>query len=639
MARHKQVARKGKKIIPPERSSSSDSEEIESSPQDSRAAKRVTLRPSLTTDQAGISVLAHASRDMVPLIAEYLMLEEYICLRSTSKILRNVLGRRYLYWQRYAEAFARTVVRQLTRDNYEFIVSPFQFREYHQEDWRSVPRSLFPNSLDLLLASIRVYDPEVLIKVPLRLINAFGGLSTLAKLPCGPLMPEHFITLSSQMQVVDNDGRIASGQVLSFTPENTVHPIQIFHNSWCTALVLRVRLTTSAHGPVNVLWYTCCRDSTSGTKHWYCEMQVSQGVKYVYRAFPLNTVVGSMHRPGPSAVQEAQLPQSALSFLRPSNGQCLRFIRDVGDSLDDGGFRILNDQHSSPWDAVNFLRTLVVGRSVSSITMTHEEVYVSLTGDTLSAAQLSVALLDWAHTQIQLPLTLETTRESWSQNFLEPVLNTLGMRPVSLSLTYYQRLCDDEHYPLSAGDAEVRMRYLTDTYHLPPLEALHALFSKGTRGLDVRMTTYICTVVKRTLGQLQLGNPDHESKLSDSEYMVTWLAHRLEHTRIGSSESEEIPAWWWQPLLTAVTQFHNHLHVLVEAPVDQFYEDYGYHNPIFMCEICAKRHWPDSPWRGIFTGSTHATRARLLRSLTFPGSSPSVVNHDDIISVADPNFG
>jgi len=363
MPRHKQAARKGKKIIPPERSSSSEenvSASEDSARVQSRVSKRVRLRPSMTTDQAVFSLLAQ-SRDMVPLIAEYLLLEDFIRLRSTCKVFRSALGRRYWYWQTYAEAFPGTIVRQLTHDNYNFILSPFHFPTY-QADWRSVPRNRFPNSQDLLVASIRVSDPDVLIKVPLRLIHAFGGLSTLAKLPCGPLLPEHFVDLTSQMQIVDNSGRIAAGQVLSFTPENTVYPIQIFHNSWSTVLVLRLRLTSSAQGPVHVLWYTCCRDSASGTKEWYCEMQLGPRVQYVYRPFPLNTVVGSLHRPGPSAVQEAQFPQSVLSFLRPSNGRCLRFMRDAGNSLDDGGFKNLNDQHSSPWDAVDFLRTLVFGR-------------------------------------------------------------------------------------------------------------------------------------------------------------------------------------------------------------------------------------------------------------------------------------
>ena len=642
MDRHEQVARKGKKIIPPECSSSS--EEIESASQgnaraQSRVAKRMRLGSSMTTNQAGFP-LCDQSRDMVPLIAEYLILEDFTRLRSTCKVFRNVLGRRHWYWQTYVEAFPRGIVRQLTHDNYEFILSPFHFPTY-QANWRSVPRSHFPNSQDLLVASIRVSDPDILIKLPLRLINAFGGLAALAKLPCGPLLPEHFVDLTSQMQIVDNSGRIAAGQVLSFTPENTVYPIQIFHNSWSTVLVLRLRLTSSAQGPVHVLWYTCCRDSASGTKEWYCEMQLGPRVQYVYRPFPLNTVVGSLHRPGPSAVQEAQFPQSVLSFLRPSNGRCLRFMRDAGNSLDDGGFKNLNDQHSSPWDAVDFLRTLVFGRSVCSISRLHEELYVTLTGDPPSAAQLSVALLDWSHTQIQLPLTLETTRTSWAATFLEPVLRERRIYPVYLHLNDFQRLCDDEHYPLTADDAAVRMRYLLDSsLDLSPLEAMHALFSKGFRGFDVRMITYICYTVHEALCHLKYGDPEHEILLADPERLVTWLAHRLEHTRLGNTELGHFPSWWWQPLFNALLQHNRHLYDPNVQPTDWFYEDHGYHNPMFMCNICAKRHWPeyDTRWHGIFTGSTHATRARLLRSTTFPNSPLSDFNQHDILCVPDPEF-
>ena len=73
-----------------------------------------------------------------------------------------------------------------------------------------------------------------------------------------------------------------------------------------------------------------------------------------------------------------------------------------------------------------------------------------------------------------------------------------------------------------------------------------------------------------------------------------------------------------------------------EEVEDPILDDLGFHDPRFMCDICVKRHFISGPWRDPFTGSTHATRARLLRRYNFQ-ATPATWNYD-VLCVSDPDF-
>ena len=602
-------------------------------------AKRIKIWGGIRTYEPGKSLVAH-SKAILRLIGEYLTLQEFINLRSSSKFSYNANRRRWWRWKNYTINYRRGDLRHKCLDNYEFILSPFLLDVYHQEDPLNVPRSHYPSPRDCALASIKAIDPEVLVRIPLQVIHAFGGLGAISLLPSRPLLPDHFVQLTSTMQILDSKGRVAAGEVLSFTEENTAHPVELFYNNFCTALVLRLRMTPEDHGPIFVMWYTCTTVTHSGRPFWYCELQHEKGVKYFYKSFPPNTVVGGFVFSGPSAVQVSQKPQSPLSFLRPASDQCMHFVRDQGDPSDQGGFQNFNEQHSAPWDATDFLRTLILGRSVCSTSLTHKECFVRLVGTSPTGHQLVVSLLDWAHTQIQLPLTLVTSCQTRAHHFVEPVLGahsasrqlSLPWSAVHVSLGHYQHLFDDEHFPLTAHDAEARMLCLMHTYEYSASDALRALFSKGSRGMDVRTATYIvCTLHNAVLALAEL--PD---LVLDQEAMVSWIVKRLEPTKIGWPHFEENNSWW-QPLLSAIIWMDHTLYDQSEEVEDYMYDDLGFHDPIYMCDICARRHKTSGPWRAPFTGSTHATRARLLRGVNFR-VTPRHFNQNDVLCVADPDF-
>ena len=198
------------------------------------------------------------------------------------------------------------------------------------------------------MASIRATESKVLTRIPLPLIHAFGGLAAISQLPSRPLMPEHFVLLSSTMQACDFAGRVAAGYALSFTEDNTTHPVDLFYNCFCTALVLRLRLTPEDHGPIFVMWYTCAIGMVEYVARpvWYCELQHEQGTKFLYESFPpesSNSASLPLCCCGPIAVQVSQNPQSPLSFLRPAFYRSVHFVLDEGSSsIQDS--RNCNDQ-------------------------------------------------------------------------------------------------------------------------------------------------------------------------------------------------------------------------------------------------------------------------------------------------------
>ena len=614
---------------------------------DDPVAKRIKIT------EAGKSLLA-LSKATVRLVGEFLTLEAFITLGLSCKFAYNCNRRRWLRWNYLTTSFRGLSFKRKCHDNYDFIMSPFLLDEYHREDPQKVPRSHYPRARDCALASIKATEPNVLTKIPLRLMHAFGGLAAISQLPSRPLLPEHFVLLSSTMQASDIAGRVATGYALSFTEDNTTHPVELFYNCFCTALVLRLRLTPEDHGLIFVMWYTCAIGMVSNVARpvWYCELQHEKGVKYLYESFPPKTSMSTsltLSLCGPTAVQVSQNPQSPLSFLRPASEGSMHFVRDEGDPSDQGRSKNFNDHHSAPWDATDFLRTLILGRSVTSTSLTHKECFVRLAGTTPTGGQLLVSLLDWAHTQIQLPLTLQTTSQFWGHEFLEPALHAHSVKrpPVGgphqwsalyVSLTHYQHLCDDEHFPLTRHDAEARMSFMMNTYEYSAYDALHALFSKGSRGFDVRTATFIACKLVDALVDAPFWHPFSDVSPWDHEGVLSWIATYLDHTKIGRPHFEENNDWWWQPLLREVIRKGHALYDQSEEVEDVIHDDLGFHDPVFMCDICVKRHFISGPSMRktfAFAGSTHATRARLLRRNNFEGSP---VKNYDMLCVADPDF-
>ena len=254
---------------------------------DDPVAKRIKISEGMFTSQAGKSLLA-LSKPIVQLVGEFLTLEEFIKLRSSCKFAHNAYRRRWLRWRNLAKSFRGHPFARKCHDNYNFILSPFLLAEYHREDPRNVPRTHYPRPRDCALASIKSTE-DVLAKIPLRIMHAFGGLASISQLPSRPLQPEHFVPVTSTMQVCDWAGRVAAGYALSFTEDNTEHPVELFYNSVWTVLVLRLSLTPEDHGPILVLWYTCTIGTPLGTPVWYCELQHEKGVKYFYKSFPSST--------------------------------------------------------------------------------------------------------------------------------------------------------------------------------------------------------------------------------------------------------------------------------------------------------------------------------------------------------------
>ena len=623
-------------------------------------AKRIKMSEGMwTLESEAVKSLFGLSKAIVRLVGDFLTLGEFINLRSSCKFAHDANRLRWLRWKYVTKSFRGAAFASKCQDNYNFILSPFLLDEYHREDPQNVPRTHYPSPRDCALASIRATEPSVLARIPLRLMHAFGGLAAISQLPSRPLQPEHFVLLTSTMQVGNFAGRVAAGYALSFTEDNTAHPVELFYNTSCTALVLRLRLTPENHGPIFVMWYTCTIGAVAyvGRPVWYCELQHEKGVKYFYKSLsPSTSMVTSLSfsvLSGPCAVQVSQNPQSPLSFLRPAYERCVHLVRDdEGDLNDQGRLKNFNDQHSTPWDATDFLRTLILGGSVCSTSLTHKECFVRLAVTNPTGEQLLVSLLDWAHTQIQLPLILQTTSQFWGREFLEPALRAYSVRrpPVGgpqqwcalyVPLTHYQHLCDDEHYPLTQHDAEARMAFMMDNYEYSASDALHALFSKGSRGFDVRTATFIaCKLLDAVHGLPIVTDRFPPFSPWDHEAVLSWIASGLYLTKIGCLHLEENNDLWWKPLLREVIWKGHVLYDQSEEVEDHILDDLGFHDPVFMCDICVKRHFISGPWRDpfirtLFTGSTHATRARLLRRNNFEATP--VRNHD-ILCVADPDF-
>ena len=268
------------------------------------------------------------------LIGQYLSFEEFLWWRRTCTSIRDCTRERFLRWERYNEVLTDDeFLYSRCTDMYGFLTSKLDTPDYHVDRPDLVPKSYFPNAGQLARASMSLLDPEVLLRLPLRLLNAMGGIDSLSLLPNFPLLGRYFF---------ESFPRTAKG--LSFKSEDFPAPISLCYDDMLTVIVFRGVLNShDGTAPIVTHWYTCIN-----AFEWWCEFPHSPAVKFHY------DVVGPF-RPLRNLIQTGQMPPSPLSFLRPYNY----------------GPEPYMNAHSTVWVAMEYLQTLVTARSVTHISITH----------------------------------------------------------------------------------------------------------------------------------------------------------------------------------------------------------------------------------------------------------------------------
>ena len=318
------------------------------------------------------------------LIGHFLSFQEFLWWRRTCTSIRDCTRDRLLRWERYNELLTDVdVLFAMCNDMYGFITSKLDAPDYYEDRPDLLPKSYFPNSQQLARASMSLLAPEILFKIPLRLLNAMGGIDAVALLPNTRLLPRHFRIESIPPRMC---------KALSLKSEDFTAPITLCYDDILTVIAFRCFLSRDDVEPIVTHWYTCLNEV-----EWWCEFPHSAAVEFHYdelynpyrAAFELS-----------SAVQLGQMPPSPLSFFRPY----------------DYGPDPYTRAHPTVWDAMEYLHTLVSARSVAHIiSITHKETFVRLAESPFPPVKsVLFALLDCARTQIRLPLVFGTMLPSWS---------------------------------------------------------------------------------------------------------------------------------------------------------------------------------------------------------------------------------
>ena len=551
------------------------------------------------------------------LIGHYLSFQEFLWWRRTCTLIRDSTGERFLRWERYNEVLADDeVLYSQCTDMYGFLTSKLDTPDYH-DDLRPylVPTSYFPSSGQLARVSISSLDPEVLLRLPLRLLNAMGGIDSLGLLPHFPLLARHFCETLTP-------GRNCKG--LAFHSEDLTAPITLCYDDMLTAIVFRGFLSRQdGLEPIVTHWYTC-----RNAFEWWCEFPHSPAVKYHYDVlYP--------HQPVSYLLQTGQTPPSPLSFFRPYKYGPDPHMR----------------AHSTVWVAMEYLQTLVSARSVTHISITHQETLVRLAEFPFPPLEnaLICAVLDWARTQIRLPLLFETMPPSWSMySALETALAAAGngceeWLLYRVPMAEYRELCDDEHFPLSDTGVLKRVPVLLEHFFCNNMLALHSLFSKGNRGLRPRITAHAVRSLQKASDILR----HRISKGSGWPKIPLQRKHIPDILTVFKEISREETAEFMPPS-QVYAGFRTHEVLLFEScrldssffhpdfREDDHFVAHGEPSPEHMCNICSCTHWgnPDSVIHCF--SCTHATRARILREKLYPKFFYS--RYHPTLCVLDPSF-
>ena len=535
------------------------------------------------------------------LIGHYCSFQEFLCLRRTCTSIRDCTHERFLRWERYNEVLTDDeVLYSRCSDMYGFITSKIERPDnlLHRPDF--VPQSYFPNSPQLARASMSSISPEVLLRLPLRLLIAMGGIDSLTLLPSTPLLDRHFRDVSLPRRC----------KALAFTTADFAAPITLCYDDMLTVIVFRCFLSIDALVPIVTHWYTCL-----SAFEWWCEFPHSPNDEIHYDML--------LHDPPRSAtwyyaVQLGQTPPSPLSFFRPYNHGPDSYMRT----------------HSTVYVAMEYLETLVSARSVTHNSIMHQvETFVRLADfhPPVGKKTRLLAVLDWARTQIRLPLLFRTMPGPWSaysalESSLAAVSGIPGKRVHNewvlhrVPMDEYSELCDDEYFPLSQRCFHKRLPVLMEHFWCPIMLALHSLFSKGNRGLRPRITAHAVLSLQKASDILR-----HRLwKERDDVTIQLQRRHIPELLQLFKDVSrEETPDF--MPPRHAFSGFRTHEVMLFEScRLDssffnpEFLEDIHFNNhgepsPEHMCNICSCTHW-GNPNRVIHNfASTHATRARILR--------------------------
>ena len=547
------------------------------------------------------------------LIGYFLSFGEFLRWRSTCTSALNCTRERFLRWQQYNQVLAD--VDQLharCTDRYGFLTSNLDTSEYYEVRPDLVPMCYFPNSLQLARASISLIGPDVLLRIPLRLLTAMGGIDSVASLPNARIVEHHFINVTTHIS--------STARALSFNPEEFSSPITLCYNDLLTVIMFRMFSSHDGLGPIHVMWYTCLN-----AKEWWCEFPTLPGIKYHYD-FPHSSAAGLTY-----VVQCGQSPATVWSFLRPYlDGVGPLSLVEESDEL-----RLATVSHSTPWVAMEFLETLVSARSVTHISIRHEELFLRLANDKiLPLGNERLRVLDWAHTQIRLPLMFGTFPPLWSPHTL--LVSALDVANASrqddkwihnvVPMHEFNELCDDENRPLRLSDVMHRLpTLLFSGFNCPIKIALHALFSKGNRGLRPRITTHAVICLLNVAGIMRVGI---------CERTGVWESPRLQRCNIPDLISlfhefaRRVTPGFVQPEPTfpAYSGLAPGLAVLLfeacrldstmtrpDLIEDSHLEEFGEPGPEFMCNICSIRHNGNQEHGNNIWASTHATRDRILR--------------------------
>jgi hypothetical protein len=572
--------------------------------------------------KASKSVLL-VSASCLDLIGHFLSLGEFLRWRTTCNSILLCTRERFSRWKQYNHAFTNDDrVQSLCSDMYGFITSKLDAPEYYETRPDFVPSCYFPYPRQLARASISRLPPDVLLKVPLRLLNALGGIDALALLPSFPLLDRHFSCVSFPTEV-------SPRKALLFTANDFNTPITVCYNEFITVIVFRtLSCPYGIIAPVSIMWYTCLN-----ALEWWCEFSTMPTTIYLYDVLHVS-------RDMIYVVQVAQSPPSVMSFLRPY----LRGARAVPLCTQRAiRYDLASLSHSTVWVAMEHLETLVSARVVTHVSIAHQESIVRLADDVFPAADKQLLLvLDWAHTQIRLPLLFPTMATSWSpQSALESALRSVNVTRHGeawdlhlVPMGAYTELCDDESFPLSDIDVLNRLPVLIEHFHCPIMQALHSLFSKGNRGLRPRISEHAAQCLANAANILSHRLYRAAADCGDNTYPRTWRHKVLQRrnvpellslfTEIATQERDYFiaPTIRWEGFRThEVLLFEAcHLDSSFFQPIDlddDHFEATGEPSPEFMCNICACKHNGNPLQANQIFAATHATRARILREKHF----------------------
>jgi len=512
----------------------------------------------------------------------------------------------------------------MCNDMYGFLTSKLDAPDYYEHRPDLVPKSYFPNSQQLARASMSLLAPEILFKIPLRLLNAMGGIDSVALLPNTRLLPRHFRIESIPPRMC---------KALAFASGDFTAPITLCYDDKLTVIVFRCFLSRDALEPIVTHWYTCLNEV-----EWYCEFSQSSAVEFHYDV--LHNPYQPAVEPYTQAVQLGQTPPSPLSFFRPY----------------DCGFLPYTRAHPTVWDAMEYLQTLVSARSVAHISITHQETFVRLAESSLPpVTSVLFALLDWARTQIRLPLLFGTMLPSWSAYIaLESALAVNSSRQGNevlrhdwvlfrVPLNEYRELCDDEQFALCFVDVMKRLPILTEYFFCPPMTAMHSLFSKGNRGLRPRITAQAVQSLQRASDilrhRLRQGSGCLAEQLRRKNIPALLQIFKdvsSEETRDFIPPNQEVPGFRTHEVMLFESCRLDSSFFDPEFMDDPNFAAHGEPSPEFMCNICCGSHWGNPNRVTNHLSSTHATRARVLREKCYPRHFHS--RYQPTLCVLDPNF-